>query len=369
MLTYKQTDEFDLDISDLFQAYFDCRKNKRNSKSALMYEENFEENIFILYEKLKSKTYAPGKSDFFIVLQPKPREIWAAQFEDRIIHHLFYNKFYSIFTNSFIFDSYSCIPRKGTLNAAKRLNHFVKSCTKNYSENCFYLQCDIMSFFTNIDKDIVFSIIIKKITNNWWIWLLKTILYYDPTENYVCKSSIWKQKHIEKHKSLFNAKKNVGLPIGNLTSQFIANIYLNELDQYTKHKLKIKYYIRYADDIVILHNNPKQLNFYYKKLCDFVERNLKLKFHPSKKIINNTKVVINFVGYIIKPYRIYVRRRTLHNMYVSASKNKDDPEKLRSSINSYLGILKHSNSYKKKKLFAEKHKYIKFDKHLNKVIL
>ena len=369
MLTYQQYDEFDLDISELFQAYFDCRKNKRNSSSALEYEENFEEKIFVLYEKLKNKTYKPGTTDFFVVLQPKPREIWAAQFEDRIIHHLFYNKFYHTFAKSFIYDSYSCIPTKGTLNASKRLDYFVKSCTKNYSEKTFYLQCDIMSFFASIDKNIAFSILSKKIKNSWWAWLLQTILYNDPTENFVCKSPAWKQKYIQKHKSLFNTNKTVGLPIGNLTSQFIANIYLNELDNYAKRTLKIKYYIRYADDIVILHKNPKVLNAYYEKLCTFAQIQLKLKFHPSKKIINDTKTGINFVGYIIKHYRIYVRRRTIHNMYKSSSSNKDNKEKLRASINSYFGILNHTNSFNKKKIFAKNCNHIKFDKKINKAIL
>ena len=369
MLTQPVKSSFALDVSDLFQAYFDCRKNKRNSRSALLYEENFEERIFSLYDELINRSYTPRSSDFFIVLHPKPREIWAAQFEDRIIHHLFYNKFYSTFTNSFIHDSYSCIPGKGTLNAAKRLDHFVRSSTKNYSVRSYYLQCDIKSFFTSINKDVLFFILSKKIKEDWWVWLTKTIVYNDPTKKFVYKSPKNKQKLIPPHKSLFNASESVGLPIGNLTSQFFSNIILNELDQYCKHTLKCKHYIRYADDIVILHNDPNMLNWYYEQMCNFVATNLLLNFNPAKKIVNKTETGINFLGYIIKHYRIYVRRKIIHNMFISANINNEDKEKLRSSINSYFGLIRHANTFNQKIKFVKVNSNIKFDRKISKVIL
>lgn len=358
-----------LEISEVFQAYYDCRKTKRNSESARRYEIAFESNLVDLFRRLKEKTYEPAKSSFFVVLEPKVREIWAAEFEDRIVHHIIYNRFYSRFVNSFIHDSYACIPNKGTLKASERLQKFIRSATENHSKPCYYLKCDIANFFMAINKDILYKIICKKVHNEWWRWLTRVILYNDPTLNFICKSSKEKIDAVPRNKSLFRTPPNTGLPIGNLSSQFFGNIYLNELDQYAKHTLKAKYYIRYADDIVMLNQDSKSLNETYSNMCSFVEKNLILRFHPNKKQMNLIEKGVDFVGYIIRPHSKYLRRRTISNLY-SKVEEIENNNLIVPSINSYFGMMRNADCFNERKRFVItfRNRKFKFDKHLTKVI-
>lgn len=348
------------DISELFQAYFDCRKNKRNSDQALEYELDFEDRLFDLYERLINQTYQPGQYIFFVLTDPKPREVWASQFEDRVVHHLLYNRLFRRFVNSFIHDSYSCIPGKGTHRAVDRLDHFVRSATNNYQTPCYYLQCDVESFYMSINKHIMFDVLCRKIQDPWWKWLTHTILFSDPKENYILNSPRWKLDLIPRHKSLFSRPSHIGVPIGNLPSQFDANIYLNELDQFAKHHLKLKHYIRYADDIVILHPDPQHLNICYDQMNKFLSDQLALNFHPKKKILQLTERGINFVGYIVKHNRKYMRKRTVNNFKNKDYNNMDNPT---STINSYFGFFKHANCYnlklKSANTFLSKYKFSK----------
>jgi RNA-directed DNA polymerase len=358
-----------LEISEVFQAYYDCRRTKRNSESARSYEISFERNLIDLYERLIDKTYEPSKSSFFVVLEPKVREIWAADFEDRIVHHILYNRFYDRFVNSFIYDSYACIPNKGTLKASERLQKFVRSATENHTKQCHYLKCDIANFFMAINKDILYQIICRKVHDVWWKWLTHAIIYHDPTQNFICKSSKPNIDLVPKNKSLFRTSANIGLPIGNLSSQFFGNIYLNELDQYIKHHLRVKYYIRYADDIVMLNQDPKILNQSYQLMCDFVQHKLLIRFHPNKKQTNLVKKGVDFVGYIIKEQSKYLRRRTISNLYKKVHKNKNK-NLLIPSINSYFGMMRHADCFNERKRFVAtfKARKFKFDNHLTKVM-
>lgn len=358
-----------LKISEVFQAYYDCKRTKRNSESARRYEISFESNLVDLYQRLIDRTYKPAKSSFFVILEPKIREVWAAEFEDRIVHHILYNRFYDRFVNSFIYDSYACIPNKGTLRASERLQKFIRSASENHSKPCYYLKCDIANFFMAINKDILYDIICRKVGNDWWKWLTHIIIYHDPTENFVCKSPRNKIDMVPKNKSLFRTPKNTGLPIGNLSSQFFGNIYLNELDQYVKHQLKVKHYIRYADDIVMLDQNPKLLNHNYEAMCNFVEENLLIKFHPNKKQMNLIDKGVDFVGYIIKPHSKYLRRRTISNLHNKANENNTNNQ-LVPLINSYFGMMRHADCFNERKRFVVtfKERKFKFDKHLTKTI-
>jgi RNA-directed DNA polymerase len=328
------------ELSELFNAYFDCRRNKRFSDNALSYEINFEENIIHLYHKLIKGTYSVKPSIFFVLNEGKPREIWAADFEDRIVHHLFYNRFLKRFSNSFIHDSYSCLPNKGTHKAAIRLSKMVRSASNNYQKKLYYLQCDIKSFYMSIDKEVLYNIVSKKVYGEFWNNLLKIIIFNDPKQNAIRNSSYKRCKNVPYDKSLWNKPENIGIPIGNLSSQFFANILLNELDQYCKNVLKIKFYIRYADDIVILSESPKFLNFVFSKMKDFVKNSLKLEFHDKKTVLQHTSKGINFVGFILLHYRTYIRRKTLNKFRRMLPKLSSE------SFKSYIGILSHSNSFR-----------------------
>lgn len=358
-----------ISVSELFQAYYDCRKHKRNTHNALRFEQNLERNLISLYHDLINNTYKPGRSICFVVTKPKPREVWAADFRDRVVHHLIYNKYFDEFNKSFIFDSFACLPEKGTLRASVRLEKFIRSASKNYQNKTYFLKIDLSNFFMTINKNILYQILQKKIKDPWWSDLVRTILYHDPTTN-VLRKNTGLFKLIPHHKSLYNAKPDCGLPIGNLSSQFFANVYLNELDQYCKKTLKIPYFIRYVDDIVMLSDRHERLAFFYQKMQRFVDGKLELLFHPNKTQSNTTDKGVIFVGYVVKHRVKYIKRTTLGRMYDCRRKIQDKPSLL-NSLNSYFGIVRHTNSfYKRKKICEFFNAYgIKFDKNYTKMIL
>lgn len=356
--------ECDLTISELFQAYYDCRKTKRNTWNALKFEENLERNLMDLYYDLKNDTYEIGRSICFVVTKPKPREIWAADFRDRIVHHLLYNRYADIFHRSFIHDSYACIPGKGTLAAAERAEHFMRSVSLNYTKESWFLKADIANFFVSIDKSILEKLLAKKIKDEWWMNLTRKILYNDPRKNVFIKSTKEVLDLVPPHKSLLNKSNDFGLPIGNLSSQFFANVYLNELDKFVKHKLKIKHYLRYVDDVVLFANDSKILNNAYEEMKIFVDNSLNLKFHDNKKLINKIETGINFVGYIIKPFRKYIRRSTINNMHKLIYAKKD----IVPSINSYFGMLRNVNGFNERLKIAKAIGLRRFNNRLTKMI-
>jgi len=359
----------DLSVSDIFQAYYDCRKAKRNTWSAIEFEQNLERNLMDLYYELKDQSYQPGQSIMFVVTKPKAREVWAANFRDRVVHHVLYNKYSGHFYRRFIHDSYACIPKKGTLRAANKVQRFIRSATENHTKPAWFLKADVANFFVSIDKSVLDTLLAKHITDEWWMWLTRVILHKDPKENVYVKSGQQLLNKVPNHKSLLNAPTGFGLPIGNLSSQFFANIYLDELDQYAKHTLKLKHYARYVDDIVVVGGSGADLNVAYKQLSQFVESVLKVKFHPNKKEINRVDVGLNFVGYIIKPWSKYIRRSTIDNMY-KRTKGHQEFEPLRATVNSYFGMLRQANAYgeRKKAAICLSKKGCWFDGNLTKIV-
>lgn len=342
----------DLTVSELFQAYYDCRKTKRNTWNALEFEEKLERNLMDLYYELIENSYQPGRSIMFVVTRPKAQEVWAANFRDRIVHHVLYNRHSPAFYRSFIHDSYACIPEKGTLNASNRVQYFMRSATKNHTISAWYMKADVANFFVSINKSILDELLARKITDPWWLQLTRTILHKDPTENVFIKSKSDMLSKVPPHKSLLNAPKGFGLPIGNLSSQFFANVYLDPLDQYAKHTLKLEYYARYVDDIMAVDKNGTELHEKYDRMAIFAKDKLGLSFHPNKKEINKVEHGVNFVGYIIKPRCKYVRRSTIKNMYYKTG-HCEDFESLRATTNSYFGMLRHADAYTERKRFAK----------------
>lgn len=343
----------DLTISELFKAYYDCRKAKRNTWNALLFEENLEQNLMDLYYELIENRYRPQRSICFVVTRPKAREVWAASFRDRIVHHVIYNRYSQLFYNSFIYDSYACIPGKGTLKAANRVQHFMRSASKNNTVPAFFLKADVANFFVSINKDILERLLAKKITDPWWFNLTKIVLHNNHKKDVVIRSNKRLLAKVPTHKSLLQARHNLGLPIGNLSSQFFANVYLNELDQYAKHILKAKYYARYVDDIVIVYSDARVLHQNYIDMNTFIGKQLGIQFHPNKKEINKVSNGVNFVGFIVRPYSMYIRRSTLYNCYQKIQETNNLVD-LRPTINSYLGMLRHTNSFKQRLLLAKR---------------
>ncbi|VFT61997.1 reverse transcriptase domain protein [Pseudomonas aeruginosa] len=218
---------------------------------------DLERNLINLHEDLVAGSYRPGRSICFVVTRPKAREVWAAAFRDRIVHHLLYNHIGASIEAKFIADSCACIPERGTLYAAERLEAKVRSVTQNWRRPAHYLKMDLANFFVAIDKRVLTNQLVRLIDEPWWRRLALQVLWHDPRVDYEVRSRRGLFNKVPQHKRLTAQTAHLGLPIGNLSSQFFANIYLNDLDQFVKHQLRAKHYIRYVDDFLLLHDSPQ----------------------------------------------------------------------------------------------------------------
>lgn len=246
-------------LKDLFRAYYDARKNKRSTINALVFEIDYEKKLFELYEEIKNRKYELSRSICFISFEPVQREVFAADFRDRIVHHLIYNYINPYFERLFINDSYSCRVGKGTSYGIERMNHFIRSCSKNYKKDCWILKMDIKGYFMSMDRNIVFEKVEKTLNRfrreakfdfDLVLYLVRKVIFHDPTRNCVIRGTKDDWVGLPKSKSLFFAGKDKGFPIGNLTSQLFGNIYLDDFDHFIKHNLGFRYYGRYVDDFL-----------------------------------------------------------------------------------------------------------------------
>jgi len=346
----------------LYKAYLDCRKNKRNTESALEFEWNLEENLYELHEEIRSKTYKPGKSNCFVCKESTPREIFAAEFKDRVVHHLLVREIEDCGEKVFIHDSYSCRPGKGTHFGIKRVSRFLRQATNNYQKEAWVLKLDIKGYFMSIDKKILLDKLIDFLRGKYngsdkekIIWLCKKIIMNDPTKNCTRKSPKRKWVGLPKSKSLFYAKENCGLPVGNYTNQVFANFYLNSMDHFIKSDLKIRYYGRYVDDFILISTNKQKLKNSMIQIQEFLSKNLKIKINTKKTYFQPTTKGFEFLGVLIKPYRKYISSRVKNNFLRkikvinrktgNSNFSKKEKMKLVSQVNSYLGMLKHYNTY------------------------
>jgi retron-type reverse transcriptase len=337
---------------NLHKAYLDCRKRKEKSLYHLKFAENLEANLFDLEKRLQNRTYKPGRSIAFIVQKPKIREIFAADFCDRVVHHLLHNYMSPIYERRFIHDSWACRTNKGTHGAMLRVREFARKLEREREREragaCgpFFLKMDIKSFFTTIDQQILYDLLCRKVKNEEILWLAKTIIFHDCAHDIPPKiqsqPSLFDK--LPKDKSLFTVPKGKGLPIGNLTSQFFANVYLNELDNFAKHKLKAKYYLRYVDDFLILSPDREYLESCRNQITDFTKEKLKLIVHPDKQFIKPISCGIDFVGYIVRPDYVLVRKRIVADCKFKLSLAKSDPEKHKQIVNSYRAHFMWANT-------------------------
>ncbi len=332
-------------FASLLQAYLDCRRHKRNTGSALEFERNLERNLYQLHVELESKVYEPGRSICFVVTRPKAREVWAADFRDRIVHHLLYNQISPYFYRRFIADTCACIPGRGTLYGVERLESKIRSITQNWSKPAFFLKCDLSNFFVSIDKSILWKQLQPALAANWLSWLCKVILFHDPRTNYEYQGDPDRLGLVPNHKRLTSQMDGFGLPIGNLSSQFFANVYLNELDQFAKRQLGARHYIRYVDDFVILHESASWLNEALAKINEFLPARLNAHLNPKKTILQPVERGVDFVGQVIKPWHRTVRKRTKNEGLRRAA--TIPAADLFEAANSYFGLFRqatHSHS-------------------------
>ena len=364
-------------LEDVFAAYFSARKHKRNTNNQLRFEINMEENLVNLARDIYRREYKVSTGVCFIVNVPVKREIFAADFRDRVVHHLLFNYISPIFEKQFITDCYSCRKGFGTLYGIERLGHHIRSCSRNYTREAYVLKLDIAGYFMSINKDVLFGILKKRIESvspadrinvgldvDLVLYLIEKVLYDDPTKNCIYKTPPSTWKGLPASKSLFGKSPGVGLPIGNLTSQLFSNIYLTPFDNFVKRKLRIKHYGRYVDDFYLIHNDISVLKRSVQLISQCLEVNFKLRLHPNKVYLQKVEHGVNFLGAHVKPYRRYVVNRTkslmkksLFDLNDRCSEDNLTSEGLklaRSFINSYLGYLRHFHSYKLKSQMIEK---------------
>ena len=307
-------------LNNLFVAWGEFRRGKKNKVDVQLFERNLEDNLFQLHHELKYKTYRHGSYESFYVNDPKRRHIHKASVRDRVVHHLLYIYLYQRFNQHFIYDSYSCRLEKGTHKAVDRLEIFTRRVSKNYTKNCWVLHLDIKKFFASVDHSMLKSFLTMGIDNVDILWLLEEVI------------------------DSFNASEGKGIPLGNLTSQVFANIYMDDFDQYIKHKLQIKYYIRYADDFIIVSDKKELLISYIDAISDFLESNLKLALHPKKITIRRLTWGIDFLGYIVLPHYRLPRTKTKRRIFTKLDEKIGIPS-FNQSLQSYLGYLGHANTY------------------------
>lgn len=300
------------------QSWNEFLKGKRRRHDVQLFSENLLDNIVELHQDLVNKTYRHGPYHEFRINDPKPRIIHKPTVRDRLLHHAIYRQLYPFFDSTFIPDSYSCRKGKGTHKALNRFRDFSRQVSQNNTRTCWVIQCDIRQFFASIDQQSLLVICARRIADLDTMWLLREII------------------------SSFNTTKpGIGLPLGNLTSQLLVNIYLNEFDQFAKHEFKAEFYIRYADDFMFLSDNKTDLENWLPGVRSFLLSRLNLELHPKKVRIKTLASGIDFLGWVHFPNYRVLRTKTRRRMLFIFT-NDPSPEK----VASYLGLLKHGNAYR-----------------------
>src|SRR3989338_4391988 len=329
---------------NLLIAWKEFKKGKIKKKDVLEFERNLEDNIFRLYDELKNKTYRHRPYQTFHIYDPKYRIINKATVRDRLVHHLIFNQLYPIFNPTFIYHSYASRLDKGTHLGVQNLTKDLRKVSKNYTESAYALKCDVQKFFHSVSHQKLLQIIENKIKDNHFLWLMHEII-----ESFKAMPAELIERERERERE---REHDCGIPIGNLTSQIFANIYLNELDQFIKQKLKIKHYFRYADDFIIAHHNEKYLKSLIPQIENFLNKELLLKLHPHKIEVRKLRQGIDFLGYVILPHHIVLRTKTkrrirskLSQKQISYLNGSIDYPSLYQGTQSYLGILSHCDAH------------------------
>ena len=354
-------------LLDLHQAYHDARRHKRNKPYQLHFERCSEANLERLCDELWHRTYRPGPSTCFIITDPKRREVFAAQFRDRIVHHLYYNYVHEMLERTFIADSYSCIKHRGTHYGIARLERHIRRESQNYSVPCYVLKMDISGYFMHIDRNRLHNVILRQLRSmahhklekrscEHWLdrvdmdfveWLTGVIIMQDPVSNCYRRGNLLHWHELPRSKSLFYSPEGCGLPIGNLTSQLFSNVYLNELDQFAKRQLLCRHYGRYVDDFYVVSADRLWLCSLQQPLTLFLRNSLGLEVNQGKTCVADVRKGVGFLGAYLKPCRRYVNNTTIRRLKrkTPTLKQCDNRDKMCSRFNSMLGLLSHYKSY------------------------
>lgn len=331
---------FDQIISteNLFAAWDGFKVGKRGKLDVMRFERHLEENIFKLRGELINKTYKHSPYSGFYIRDPKQRHIHKASVRDRVLHHALFSVLNPIFEEAFIPTSFSCRIGYGTHRGVLALEKALRKIAKNGTADCYVLKCDVEKFFDTVDHKILVEIFRKRIKDSDTLWLLKQVISSYVTER-------------ERERDGECPKK--GIPIGNLTSQLFANVYMNEFDQFVKHRLKVKHYFRYTDDFVIVSDDRDYLHDLLPLVNRFLREKLNLELHPHKVSFRRLHQGVDFLGYVIFPKHRLLRSKTRRRIFKKIRKGVKDYKSgdickltLDQSLQSYLGVLSHADTYR-----------------------
>lgn len=309
-------------VPNLLLAWEEFLTGKRKRRDVAAFQDRLMDNIFALYHDLKEKSYQHGGYQAFKISDPKPRNIHKAMVRDRLLHHLLYREIYEYFDKQFINDSYSCRLNKGTHRAVLRLEAFSGRVSRNNQKTVWVLKCDIRKFFASIDHRILKNILANYIEDSDLLCLLELVIDSFNTPGEI----------------------GVGLPLGNLTSQLLVNVYMNEFDQFVKRDLKIRHYIRYADDFIFLSADKDFLIALRPKLEKFLNEHLRLSLHPKKTFLRTLASGIDFLGWTQFDDHRVLRTATKRRMLKRIKQNNEPAARA-----AYSALLKHGNTYKLRK--------------------
>jgi len=306
-------------LENICYAWRDFLPGKRSKHAVEKYAVHFIDNVVLLGDELASMSYRHGGYKSFYIYDPKRRHIHKACVRDRLLHHAVYRQLYPYFDKRFIYDSYSCRLGKGVYKALDRFEAFSRKVSKNNTRQAWVLKCDIRKFFDSIDHEILINILNEHIPDTRVQWLLHNII-----DSYHGKRGTGK-----------------GLPLGNLTSQLLGNVYMDIFDHWVKHELKQKYYIRYADDFVFFSQDSELLLGFIPQIRAFLYDTLRLELHPKKIILKPVSPGLDYLGWVHFPHHSILRKKTKERMF---RKLRENPKT--EVFQSYLGLLGHGNTHK-----------------------
>ncbi len=368
-LTYAQL------LDDLYCAYYDARRHKRQRGYQRRFEKCADFALADLCRDLYYRHYTARPSACFIITDPKKREVFAADFRDRIVHHLYYNYTHRLFERTFVADTYSCIVGRGTHFGIRRLQQHIRSASCNYTVPCFVLKMDIRGYFMHIDRQRLLQIALDGIdrmashrvdihsTERWCDvvdidfvrWLTSELVLLNPLNGCRRVGSLSNWDGLPPSKSLFHSPDGCGLPIGNLTSQLFSNVYLNRLDQYMKRTLHCRHYGRYVDDFYVVDTDREHLHEIVRRVRPWLKEQLGLTLHEGKVMLRNVKYGVDFLGACVRPNRIETSAQCAKRMRPKIARlcngiAKETPsvaqaDKVRASVNSFCGVMAHGKNF------------------------
>jgi len=351
-----------VELQDLYRAWKAARRQKVPSANQLAFDAHWADHLLELQAELSAGVWQPRRSTCFITTRPKAREIHAPDFADRVVHHWLVPQLEAIYEPGFIHDSFANRKGKGSHAAVRRLQAFVRQVDSGQGGG-YFLQLDIHNFFNSIHRPTLWAMLKTKMERAGLPLVVRktahTLLRRSPLAqgvDYRCTAQELAQ--VPAHKRLDNAPAGCGLPIGNLSSQFFANVYLDALDQFVKHTLKAKRYLRYVDDFVLVHHDRAQLAAWQAQIEAFLANRLKLSLKADIRL-QPLRDGIDFLGYVIRPTHTTVRRRVVAHTnealsawgraHVTPSRIRgtpDDLRRVRSIWSSYQGHFRHAQHHR-----------------------